>query len=165
MIYVYDLDNQELEVLDRFNLKNRTIIIDQEFSHKREKIKTKQTLREILFSEIDLTKKTDKYNKKEYPLEIIFGENDRQLKISKDIIGEMTKRIGFMKMILMKNPIYNIDGFLINTEKSTGKKVVIKTGRIYRTLASNRVLTIENVYEIPEMKLWEYTKELMVIIR
>lgn len=165
MIYVYDFDSQELEVLNRFNLKNRTIIIDQEFSQKKGKSKTKRTLKEILLSEIDIGNMTDKNNKKEHGVEIKFGENKSQLNISKDVISEMTKRIGFIKIIFMKNPVYSIDAFLINMEKTTGKKAVIKTGKTYRTFGSGKLLTIENVYEMPEMKLWEHTKEYMLIFR
>ena len=68
-------------------------------------------------------------------------------------------------MIFMKNPVYNIDGFLISMEKITGRKAIIKTGGLFRMIDEGRLTELENIYDRPEMRLWEYDSEYMLILR
>lgn len=172
MLYVYDNETGNLEILTRSNLKERTVIMDIKFSEDsddkrqgRDNKASRKTLREMLFSEVELKAPGEKSGKSRFPVEICFSQSGYRLRVGDDAINELIKRVGITRMILMKNPVYNIDGFLISMEKSTGRRAVMKTGSIFRVMEEGRLIELENIYDRPEMRLWELDSEYMLILR
>ena len=176
MLYVYDNETGHLEILTGGNLKERTVIIDIEFSADEDENKNKnkailnnkrerKSIREMLLSEVELKATGDRPSKSQFPVDICFSQSGHRLRIGNDSINELVKKIGFLRMIFMKNPVYNIDGFLISMEKTTGRKAIIKTGGLFRMIDEGRLAELENIYDRPEMRLWEYDSEYMLILR
>ena len=172
MLYVYDNETGHLEILTGGNLKEKTVIIDIEFSADEYENKAvcnnrreRKSIREMLLSEVDLKATGDRSSKSQFPVDICFSQSGHRLRIGNDSINELVKKIGFLRMIFMKNPVYNIDGFLISMEKTTGRKAIIKTGGLFRMIDEGRLAELENIYDRPEMRLWEYDSEYMLILR
>ena len=172
MLYVYDNETGHLDILTGGNLKERTVIIDIEFSADEDENKAvcnnrreRKSIREMLLSEVDLKATGDRSSKSQFPVDICFSQSGHRLRIGNDSINELVKKIGFLRMIFMKNPVYNIDGFLISMEKTTGRKAIIKTGGRIRMIDEGRLAELENIYDRPEMRLWEYDSEYMLILR
>ena len=172
MLYVYDNETGHLDILTGGNLKDKTVIIDIEFSADEYENKAvcnnrreRKSIREILLSEVDLKATGDRSSKSQFPVDICFSQSGHRLRIGNDSINELIKKIGFLRMIFMKNPVYNIDGFLISMEKTTGRKAIIKTGGLFRMIDEGRLAELENIYDRPEMRLWEYDSEYMLILR
>ena len=172
MLYVYDNETGHLDILTGGNLKERTVIIDIEFSADEYENKAvcnnrreRKSIREMLLSEVDLKATGDRPSKSQFPVDICFSQSGHRLRIGNDSINELVKKIGFLRMIFMKNPVYNIDGFLISLEKTTGRKAIIKTGGLFRMIDEGRLAELENIYDRPEMRLWEYDSEYMLILR
>ena len=172
MLYVYDNETGHLEILTGGNLKEKTVIIDIEFSADEYENKAvcnnrreRKSIREMLLSEVDLKATGDRPSKSQFPVDICFSQSGHRLRIGNDSINELIKKIGFLRMIFMKNPVYNIDGFLISMEKTTGRKAIIKTGGLFRMIDEGRLAELENIYDRPEMRLWEYDSEYMLILR
>ena len=174
MLYVYDNETGHLDILTGGNLKERTVIIDIEFSADEDENKNKailnnkrerKSIREMLLSEVELKATGDRSSKSQFPVDICFSQSGHRLRIGNDSINELIKKIGFLRMIFMKNPVYNIDGFLISMEKTTGRKAIIKTGGLFRMIDEGRLAELENIYDRPEMRLWEYDSEYMLILR
>lgn len=172
MLYVYDNETGHLEILTGGNLKEKTVIIDIEFSADEYENKAvcnnrreRKSIREMLLSEVDLKATGDRPSKSQFPVDICFSQSGHRLRIGNDSINELVKKIGFLRMIFMKNPVYNIDGFLISMEKTTGRKAIIKTGGLFRMIDEGRLAELENIYDRPEMRLWEYDSEYMLILR
>ena len=172
MLYVYDNETGHLEILTGGNLKDKTVIIDIEFSADEYENKAvcnnrreRKSIREMLLSEVDLKATGDRPSKSQFPVDICFSQSGHRLRIGNDSINELVKKIGFLRMIFMKNPVYNIDGFLISMEKTTGRKAIIKTGGLFRMIDEGRLAELENIYDRPEMRLWEYDSEYMLILR
>lgn len=172
MLYVYDNETGHLDILTVGNLKERTVIIDIEFSADEYENKAvcnnrreRKSIREMLLSEVDLKATGDRSSKSQFPVDICFSQSGHRLRIGNDSINELVKKIGFLRMIFMKNPVYNIDGFLISMEKTTGRKAIIKTGGLFRMIDEGRLAELENIYDRPEMRLWEYDSEYMLILR
>ena len=172
MLYVYDNETGHLDILTGGNLKEKTVIIDIEFSADEYENKAvcnnrreRKSIREMLLSEVDLKATGDRPSKSQFPVDICFSQSGHRLRIGNDSINELIKKIGFLRMIFMKNPVYNIDGFLISLEKTTGRKAIIKTGGLFRMIDEGRLAELENIYDRPEMRLWEYDSEYMLILR
>ena len=172
MLYVYDNETGHLDILTGGNLKEKTVIIDIEFSADEYENKAvcnngreRKSIREMLLSEVDLKATGDRSSKSQFPVDICFSQSGHRLRIGNDSINELIKKIGFLRMIFMKNPVYNIDGFLISMEKTTGRKAIIKTGGLFRMIDEGRLAELENIYDRPEMRLWEYDSEYMLILR
>lgn len=172
MLYVYDNETGHLDILTGGNLKERTVIIDIEFSADEYENKAvcnnrreRKSIREMLLSEVELKAAGDRPSKSQFPVDICFSQSGHRLRIGNDSINELVKKIGFLRMIFMKNPVYNIDGFLISMEKTTGRKAIIKTGGLFRMIDEGRLAELENIYDRPEMRLWEYDSEYMLILR
>lgn len=172
MLYVYDNETGHLDILTGGNLKEKTVIIDIEFSADEYENKAvcnnrreRKSIREMLLSEVDLKATGDRPSKSQFPVDICFSQSGHRLRIGNDSINELVKKIGFLRMIFMKNPVYNIDGFLISMEKTTGRKAIIKTGGLFRMIDEGRLAELENIYDRPEMRLWEYDSEYMLILR
>lgn len=172
MLYVYDNETGHLDILTGGNLKDKTVIIDIEFSADEYENKAvcnnrreRKSIREMLLSEVDLKATGDRSSKSQFPVDICFSQSGHRLRIGNDSINELVKKIGFLRMIFMKNPVYNIDGFLISLEKTTGRKAIIKTGGLFRMIDEGRLAELENIYDRPEMRLWEYDSEYMLILR
>lgn len=172
MLYVYDNETGHLDILTGGNLKEKTVIIDIEFSADEYENKAvcnnrreRKSIREMLLSEVDLKATGDRPSKSQFPVDICFSQSGHRLRIGNDSINELVKKIGFLRMIFMKNPVYNIDGFLISLEKTTGRKAIIKTGGLFRMIDEGRLAELENIYDRPEMRLWEYDSEYMLILR
>ena len=172
MLYVYDNETGHLEILTGGNLKEKTVIIDIEFSADEYENKAvcnnrreRKSIREMLLSEVELKATGDRPSKSQFPVDICFSQSGHRLRIGNDSINELVKKIGFLRMIFMKNPVYNIDGFLISMEKTTGRKAIIKTGGLFRMIDEGRLAELENIYDRPEMRLWEYDSEYMLILR
>lgn len=172
MLYVYDNETGHLDILTGGNLKERTVIIDIEFSADEYENKAvcnnrreRKSIREMLLSEVELKAAGDRPSKSQFPFDICFSQSGHRLRIGNDSINELVKKIGFLRMIFMKNPVYNIDGFLISMEKTTGRKAIIKTGGLFRMIDEGRLAELENIYDRPEMRLWEYDSEYMLILR
>ena len=172
MLYVYDNETGHLDILTGGNLKERTVIIDIEFSADEYENKAvcnnrreRKSIREMLLSEVELKAAGDRPSKSQFPVDICFSQSGHRLRIGNDSINELVKKIGFLRMIFMKNPVYNIDGFLISLEKTTGRKAIIKTGGLFRMIDEGRLAELENIYDRPEMRLWEYDSEYMLILR
>ena len=172
MLYVYDNETGHLDILTGGNLKEKTVIIDIEFSADEYENKAvcnnrreRKSIREMLLSEVDLKATCDRSSKSQFPVDICFSQSGHRLRIGNDSINELIKKIGFLRMIFMKNPVYNIDGFLISMEKTTGRKAIIKTGGLFRMIDEGRLAELENIYDRPEMRLWEYDSEYMLILR
>ena len=172
MLYVYDNETGHLDILAGGNLKEKTVIIDIEFSADEYENKAvcnnrreRKSIREMLLSEVDLKATGDRPSKSQFPVDICFSQSGHRLRIGNDSINELIKKIGFLRMIFMKNPVYNIDGFLISMEKTTGRKAIIKTGGLFRMIDEGRLAELENIYDRPEMRLWEYDSEYMLILR
>ena len=172
MLYVYDNETGHLDILTGGNLKDKTVIIDIEFSADEYENKAvcnnrreRKSIREMLLSEVDLKATGDRSSKSQFPVDICFSQSGHRLRIGNDSINELIKKIGFLRMIFMKNPVYNIDGFLISLEKTTGRKAIIKTGGLFRMIDEGRLAELENIYDRPEMRLWEYDSEYMLILR
>lgn len=172
MLYVYDNETGHLDILTGGNLKEKTVIIDIEFSADEYENKAvcnnrreRKSIREMLLSEVDLKATGDRPSKSQFPVDICFSQSGHRLRIGNDSINELVKKIGFLRMIFMKNPVYNIDGFLISMEKTTGRKAIIKTGGLFRIIDEGRLAELENIYDRPEMRLWEYDSEYMLILR
>ena len=172
MLYVYDNETGHLDILTGGNLKDKTVIIDIEFSADEYENKAvcnnrreRKSIREMLLSEVDLKATGDRPSKSQFPVDICFSQSGHRLRIGNDSINELVKKIGFLRMIFMKNPVYNIDGFLISMEKTTGRKAIIKTGGLFRMIDEGRLAELENIYDRPEMRLWEYDSEYMLILR
>lgn len=172
MLYVYDNETGHLDILTGGNLKEKTVIIDIEFSADEYENKAvcnnrreRKSIREMLLSEVDLKAAGDRSSKSQFPVDICFSQSGHRLRIGNDSINELVKKIGFLRMIFMKNPVYNIDGFLISMEKTTGRKAIIKTGGLFRMIDEGRLAELENIYDRPEMRLWEYDSEYMLILR
>ena len=172
MLYVYDNETGHLDILTGGNLKEKTVIIDIEFSADEYENKAvcnnrreRKSIREMLLSEVDLKATGDRSSKSQFPVDICFSQRGHRLRIGNDSINELIKKIGFLRMIFMKNPVYNIDGFLISMEKTTGRKAIIKTGGLFRMIDEGRLAELENIYDRPEMRLWEYDSEYMLILR
>ena len=172
MLYVYDNETGHLDILTGGNLKEKTVIIDIEFSADEYENKAvcnnrreRKSIREMLLSEVDLKATGDRPSKSQFPVDICFSQSGHRLRIGNDSINELIKKIGFLRMIFMKNPVYNIDGFLISMEKTTGRKAIIKTGGLFRMIDEGRLAELENIYDRPEMRLWEYDSEYMLILR
>ena len=172
MLYVYDNETGHLDILTGGNLKEKTVIIDIEFSADEYENKAvcnnrreRKSIREMLLSEVDLKATGDRSSKSQFSVDICFSQSGHRLRIGNDSINELIKKIGFLRMIFMKNPVYNIDGFLISMEKTTGRKAIIKTGGLFRIIDEGRLAELENIYDRPEMRLWEYDSEYMLILR
>ena len=172
MLYVYDNETGHLDILTGGNLKERTVIIDIEFSADEYENKAvcnnrreRKSIREMLLREVELKATGDRPSKSQFPADICFSQSGHRLRIGNDSINELIKKIGFLRMIFMKNPVYNIDGFLISMEKTTGRKAIIKTGGLFRMIDEGRLAELENIYDRPEMRLWEYDSEYMLILR
>ena len=172
MLYVYDNETGHLDILTGGNLKDKTVIIDIEFSADEYENKAvcnnrreRKSIREMLLSEVELKATGDRPSKSQFPVDICFSQSGHRLRIGNDSINELVKKIGFLRMIFMKNPVYNIDGFLISLEKTTGRKAIIKTGGLFRMIDEGRLAELENIYDRPEMRLWEYDSEYMLILR
>ena len=172
MLYVYDNETGHLDILTGGNLKEKTVIIDIEFSADEYENKAvcnnrreRKSIREMLLSEVELKAAGDRPSKSQFPVDICFSQSGHRLRIGNDSINELIKKIGFLRMIFMKNPVYNIDGFLISMEKTTGRKAIIKTGSLFRMIDEGRLAELENIYDRPEMRLWEYDSEYMLILR
>ena len=172
MLYVYDNETGHLDILTGGNLKDKTVIIDIEFSADEYENKAvcnnrreRKSIREMLLSEVELKATGDRPSKSRFPVDICFSQSGHRLRIGNDSINELVKKIGFLRMIFMKNPVYNIDGFLISMEKTTGRKAIIKTGGLFRMIDEGRLAELENIYDRPEMRLWEYDSEYMLILR
>ena len=172
MLYVYDNETGHLDILTGGNLKEKTVIIDIEFSADEYENKAvcnnrreRKSIREMLLSEVELKAAGDRPSKSQFPVDICFSQSGHRLRIGNDSINELIKKIGFLRMIFMKNPVYNIDGFLISLEKTTGRKAIIKTGGLFRMIDEGRLAELENIYDRPEMRLWEYDSEYMLILR
>ena len=172
MLYVYDNETGHLDILTGGNLKEKIVIIDIEFSADEYENKAvcnnrreRKSIREMLLSEVDLKATGDRSSKSQFPVDICFSQSGHRLRIGNDSINELIKKIGFLRMIFMKNPVYNIDGFLISMEKTTGRKAIIKTGGLFRMIDEGRLAELENIYDRPEMRLWEYDSEYMLILR
>lgn len=176
MLYVYDNETGHLEILTGGNLKERTVIIDIEFSADEDENKNKnkascnnkrngKNIREMLLSEVELKASGDRSSESHFPVDICFSQSGHRLRIGNNSINELINKIGFLRMIFMKNPVYNIDGFLISMEKTTGRKAIIKTGGLFRMIDEGRLAELENIYDRPEMRLWEYDSEYMLILR
>ena len=172
MLYVYDNETGHLDILTGGNLKEKTVIIDIEFSADEYENKAvcnnrreRKSIREMLLSEVDLKATGDRSSKSQFPVDICFSQSGHRLRIGNDSINELVKKIGFLRMIFMKNPVYNIEGFLISMEKTTGRKAIIKTGGLFRMIDEGRLAELENIYDRPEMRLWEYDSEYMLILR
>lgn len=172
MLYVYDNETGHLDILTGGNLKEKTVIIDIEFSADEYENKAvcnnrreRKSIREMLLSEVELKAAGDRPSKSQFPVDICFSQSGHRLRIGNDSINELVKKIGFLRMIFMKNPVYNIDGFLISMEKTTGRKAIIKTGGLFRMIDEGRLAELENIYDRPEMRLWEYDSEYMLILR
>lgn len=172
MLYVYDNETGHLDILTGGNLKEKTVIIDIEFSADEYENKAvcnnrreRKSIREMLLSEVELKATGDRPSKSQFPVDICFSQSGHRLRIGNDSINELVKKIGFLRMIFMKNPVYNIDGFLISLEKTTGRKAIIKTGGLFRMIDEGRLAELENIYDRPEMRLWEYDSEYMLILR
>ena len=172
MLYVYDTETGHLDILTGGTLKDKTVIIDIEFSADEYENKAvcnnrreRKSIREMLLSEVDLKATGDRSSKSQFPVDICFSQSGHRLRIGNDSINELVKKIGFLRMIFMKNPVYNIDGFLISMEKTTGRKAIIKTGGLFRMIDEGRLAELENIYDRPEMRLWEYDSEYMLILR
>ena len=172
MLYVYDNETGHLDILTGGNLKEKTVTIDIEFSADEYENKAvcnnrreRKSIREMLLSEVDLKATGDRSSKSQFPVDICFSQSGHRLRIGNDSINELIKKIGFLRMIFMKNPVYNIDGFLISMEKTTGRKAIIKTGGLFRMIDEGRLAELENIYDRPEMRLWEYDSEYMLILR
>lgn len=172
MLYVYDNETGHLDILTGGNLKDKTVIIDIEFSADEYENKAvcnnrreRKSIREMLLSEVELKAAGDRPSKSQFPVDICFSQSGHRLRIGNDSINELVKKIGFLRMIFMKNPVYNIDGFLISMEKTTGRKAIIKTGGLFRMIDEGRLAELENIYDRPEMRLWEYDSEYMLILR
>ena len=172
MLYVYDNETGHLDILTGGNLKEKTVIIDIEFSADEYENKAvcnnrreRKSIREMLLSEVDLKATGDRSSKSQFPVDICFSQSGHRLRIGNDSINELIKKIGCLRMIFMKNPVYNIDGFLISMEKTTGRKAIIKTGGLFRMIDEGRLAELENIYDRPEMRLWEYDSEYMLILR
>ena len=172
MLYVYDNETGHLDILTGGNLKDKTVIIDIEFSADEYENKAvcnnrreRKSIREMLLSEVELKATGDRPSKSQFPVDICFSQSGHRLRIGNDSINELVKKIGFLRMIFMKNPVYNIDGFLISMEKTTGRKAIIKTGGLFRMIDEGRLAELENIYDRPEMRLWEYDSEYMLILR
>ena len=172
MLYVYDNETGHLDILTGGNLKEKTVIIDIEFSADEYENKAvcnnrreRKSIREMLLSEVELKATGDRPSKSQFPVDICFSQSGHRLRIGNDSINELIKKIGFLRMIFMKNPMYNIDGFLISMEKTTGRKAIIKTGGLFRMIDEGRLAELENIYDRPEMRLWEYDSEYMLILR
>ena len=172
MLYVYDNETGHLDILTGGNLKEKTVIIDIEFSADEYENKAvcnnrreRKSIREMLLSEVELKATGDRPSKSQFPVDICFSQSGHRLRIGNDSINELVKKIGFLRMIFMKNPVYNIDGYLISMEKTTGRKAIIKTGGLFRMIDEGRLAELENIYDRPEMRLWEYDSEYMLILR
>ena len=172
MLYVYDNETGHLDILTGGNLKEKTVIIDIEFSADEYENKAvcnnrreRKSIREMLLSEVDLKATGDRPSKSQFPVDICFSQSGHRLRIGNDSINELVKKNGFLRMIFMKNPVYNIEGFLISMEKTTGRKAIIKTGGLFRMIDEGRLAELENIYDRPEMRLWEYDSEYMLILR
>lgn len=172
MLYVYDNETGHLDILTGGNLKEKTVIIDIEFSADEYENKAvcnnrreRKSIREMLLSEVELKATGDRPSKSQFPVDICFSQSGHRLRIGNDSINELVKKIGFLRMIFMKNPVYNIEGFLISMEKTTGRKAIIKTGGLFRMIDEGRLAELENIYDRPEMRLWEYDSEYMLILR
>ena len=172
MLYFYDNETGHLDILTGGDLKEKTVIIDIEFSADEYENKAvcnnrreRKSIREMLLSEVDLKATGDRSSKSQFPVDICFSQSGHRLRIGNDSINELIKKIGFLRMIFMKNPVYNIDGFLISLEKTTGRKAIIKTGGLFRMIDEGRLAELENIYDRPEMRLWEYDSEYMLILR
>ena len=172
MLYVYDNETGHLDILTGGNLKEKTVIIDIEFSADEYENKAvcnnrreRKSIREMLLSEVELKAAGDRPSKSQFPVDICFSQSGHRLRIGNDSINELVKKIGFLRMIFMKNPVYNIEGFLISMEKTTGRKAIIKTGGLFRMIDEGRLAELENIYDRPEMRLWEYDSEYMLILR
>lgn len=159
MLYVYDNETGHLDILTGGNLKEKTVIIDIEFSADEYENKAvcnnrreRKSIREMLLSEVDLKATGDRPSKSQFPVDICFSQSGHRLRIGNDSINELVKKIGFLRMIFMKNPVYNIDGFLISMEKTTGRKAIIKTGGLFRMIDEGRLAELENIYDRPEMR-------------
>lgn len=172
MLYVYDNETGHLDILTGGNLKEKTVIIDIEFSADeyenkavRNNRRERKSIREMLLSEVELKATGDRSSKSQFSVDICFSQSGHRLRIGNDSINELVKKIGFLRMIFMKNPVYNIEGFLISMEKTTGRKAIIKTGGLFRMIDEGRLAELENIYDRPEMRLWEYDSEYMLILR
>ena len=172
MLYVYDNETGHLDILTGGNLKEKTVIIDIEFSADEYENKAvcnnrreRKSIREMLLSEVDLKATGDRPSKSQFPVDICFSQGGHRLRIGNDSINELVKKIGFLRMIFMKNPVYNIEGCLISMGKTTGRKEIIKTGGLFRMIDEGRLAELENIYDRPEMRLWEYDSEYMLILR
>ena len=172
MLYVYDNETGHLDIFTVGIFKEKTVIIDIEFSADEYENKAvcnnrreRKSIREMLLSEVELKAAGDRPSKSQFPVDICFSQSGHRLRIGNDSINELVKKIGFLRMIFMKNPVYNIDGFLISMEKTTGRKAIIKTGGLFRMIDEGRLAELENIYDRPEMRLWEYDSEYMLLLR
>ena len=91
MLYVYDNETGHLEILTGGNLKDKTVIIDIEFSADEYENKAvcnnrreRKSIREMLLSEVDLKATGDRPSKSQFPVDICFSQSGHRLRIGND---------------------------------------------------------------------------------
>lgn len=164
-IYTYNIDNEEIEILERDNLdKNIIIVDDDEVKFEINQSFTRQRMLELLKTNIKFKNPKNDSKKLMYNMYSRNGKNIQNVKIPKEVIAELIHTLGLIRLIRLKNQVYTVEGFLKEINKDLDKNVIFKTQDIYRMLEDGHLVIINNIYDYPKIKLWEHQDENKLII-
>lgn len=158
-MYVYDRITGEIEVLEKNNLGENIVIIDNDkLKFENFNARADVNILKILKSDVSFKRNKIYSDKDSYRIKLR-NEKKRSIKIPEEVVSQLIRRLGLIKVLRLKNPVYTVEEFLKELSTGTEKQIILKTKTDYRTITNSEMVIIGNIYDKPEMKLWEHQEE------
>ncbi|MGB5824284.1 MAG: hypothetical protein WBH44_09395 [Proteocatella sp.] len=159
-IYVYNKRTMEVKSLEQNNLCENIVIIDSdEIKFEMCKVHANGDILKLMKRNVIFKKSKISDEKDAYRIKLRNDKNSQNIEIPKEVISQLIHRLGLIRSVKLKNPVYTVEGFLRELSIDTDQQIILKTKNNYRTLENGEIMTINNIYDNPEMKLWEYQEE------